>query len=127
MNKKSTSRSRSAKLLTDSQISQLHALGIRENTSHNDLAWEEQYEAAKAFYAENGHLHIPKAYIGVNGKGVGRWLQTQRRNRKENRLSNAQIRLLDQIGMVWVSPRATTGTVAEINRHDGARGESMTN
>lgn len=71
MNKKSTSRSRSAKLLTDSQISQLHALGIRENTSHNDLAWEEQYAAVKAFYAENGHLHIPKSYVGVNGKGAG--------------------------------------------------------
>lgn len=127
MNKKPTGRSKSVKLLTDSQIGKLHVLGIRENTSHNDLAWEEQYEAAKAFYAENGHLHIPKVYIGVNGKGVGRWLQTQRRNRRENRLSEAQIRLLDQIGMEWVSPRATTGTVAEINRHDGARGERKAN
>lgn len=127
MNKKPTGRSKSVKLLTDSQIGKPHALGIRENTSHNDLAWEEQYEAAKAFYAESGHLHIPKAYIRVNGKGVGRWLQTQRRNRRENRLSEAQIRLLDQIGMEWVSPRATTGTVAEINRHDGARGERKAN
>ncbi len=58
MNRKPTGRSKSVKLLTDSQISRLHALGIRENTSHNDLAWEEQYAAAEAFYAENGHLHI---------------------------------------------------------------------
>lgn len=64
MNRKPTGRSKSVKLLTDSQIGKLHALGIRENTSHNDLAWEEQYEAAKAFYAENGHLHIPKAILG---------------------------------------------------------------
>ncbi len=100
MNQKTTSRSKSAKRLTDSQIQKLHLLGIRENTSHNDLAWEEQYVAAKAFYAENGHLRIPKTYVGVNGKGVGRWLQTQRRNKRENRLSDEQIKLLEQIGMV---------------------------
>ena len=101
MNGKPTGRAKTVKKLTDEQTKKLKSLGIRENTTRNDLAWEEQYRAAKSFYQANGHLLIPKTYVSESGKSVGRWIQTQRTNRKQGKLTGKQVMLLDEIGMVW--------------------------
>lgn len=101
MNGKPTGRAKTVK--------KLKSLGIRENTSRNDLAWEEQYRAAQSFYQNNGHLLIPKTYVSESGKSVGRWIQTQRTNRKQGKLTEKQVGLLNAIGMVWsvVTPHTT--------------------
>ena len=101
MNGKPTGRAKTVKKLTDEQTKKLKSLGIRENTTRNDLAWEEQYRAAQRFYQNNGHLLIPKTYVSESGKSVGRWIQAQRANRKQDKLTDKQVRLLDEIGMVW--------------------------
>ena len=101
MNGKPTGRAKTIKRLTDEQIKKLKSLGIRENTTRNDLAWEEQYRAAQSFYQNNGHLLIPKTYVSGSGKSVGRWIQSQRANRKQGKLTEKQVRMLDEIGMVW--------------------------
>ncbi len=109
MNGKPTGRAKTVKRLTEEQIKKLKSLGIRENTSRNDLAWEEQYRAAQSFYQSNGHLLIPKTYVSESGKSVGRWIQTQRTNRKQGKLTEKQVGLLNAIGMVWsvVTPHTT--------------------
>ena len=101
MNQKATGRTKSAKPLTDEQIKKLKALGIRENHSRNDAAWEEQYEAAKAFFEVNGHLSVPSDYVSKSGKSVSRWLTAQRKACKEGKLSERQIDRLNEIGIVW--------------------------
>ena len=101
MNGKPTRRTKSVKSLTEAQIKKLKLLGIRENVSRNDLAWEEQYTAAKAFFERNGHLLIPKTYVSDSGKSLGRWVLAQRANRKQGKLTDKQVRMLDEIGMVW--------------------------
>lgn len=88
-------------ILTEDRVKKLKSLGIRENVSRNDLAWEEQYTAAKVFFEKNGHLLIPKTYVSDSGKSVGRWILTQRTNRKQGKLTDRQVRMLDDIGMVW--------------------------
>ena len=95
------------KSLTSEQIQKLKSLGIRENTSRNDLAWEEQYRAAKAFYDAHGHLTVPKSYIGENGKNISKWLQIQRDYRKQGKLSEEKTRLLEAIGMTWSTVAGT--------------------
>ena len=109
MNGKPTGRAKTVKRLTDEQVKKLKSLGIRENTSRNDLAWEEQYRAAQSFYQNNGHLLIPKTYVSESGKSVGRWIQSQRANRKQGKLTDKQVGMLDEIGMVW-SVTAQTAT-----------------
>ena len=101
MNKKATGRSKSVKLLTEGQVKKLKSLGIKENTSHNDIAWEEQYEAARQYYVQNGNLIVKKDYVSPNGKGLGRWLQTQRKYKSENKLSPEKIERLDALRIVW--------------------------
>ena len=101
MNKKATGRSKSVKLLTESQVEKLMSLGIKENTSHNDIAWEEQYEAARQYYVQNGNLLVKKDYVSPSGKNLGRWLQTQRKYKKENKLSPEKTARLDALRIVW--------------------------
>ncbi len=65
-------------------------------------SWETMYLEAKRYYEENGNLLVPATYIGKSGLGLGRWIRTQRiAGLKNNSLSNQQIQLLDNIGMVW--------------------------
>ena len=72
---------------------------------HNALTgtWEQYYQAASAFYAQNGHLRVPKKYVS-NGLCLGSWITTQRlvrSGRQAGRLTEEQIARLDSIGMVW--------------------------
>lgn len=101
LNGKVVGKNGTAKLLTAEQVKRLESLGIRRNVSRNDILWEQQYEEAKAFYLEYGHLTVPKNYIGSNGKNLGTWVMRQRRNRRLGILKEKQIELLDEIGMVW--------------------------
>ncbi len=72
---------------------------------HNSLTgtWEQYYQAASAFYAEHGHLRVPKKYVS-NGLCLGSWITTQRlvrSGRQAGRLTPEQIAKLDSVGMVW--------------------------
>lgn len=115
LNRRPTGRSKAIKPLNDGQIQKLRALGIRESTSRNESAWEEQYHAAKAFYEQNGHLTIPSSYVSDSGKQVARWLTAQRKHRKEGKLSEEQIEKLNRIGIVWSGEDARQGTFQRTN------------
>lgn len=89
------------KTLTEEQIAKLATLGIRHGAGRRDRSWNDQYEEVRTFYQENGHLSIPKRYVGKSGRNIGIWLQRQRTNRKQGRLRDEQVALLDAIGMKW--------------------------
>ena len=101
MSKQATENSKNIKPLTDSQIEKLKSLGIKESASRNDIAWEEQYEAARQYYIQNGNLFVKKDYVNPNGKNLSRWLQAQRKRKKENKLSPEKIKRLDALRIVW--------------------------
>lgn len=98
LNGKPTGRNRTVKKLTEEQIKKLGSVGIKANTSRGDSAWEEQYAEAKRFYETHGHLTVPKGYVGQNGKSLGRWLQLQRTNSKQHKLSAERMVRLNEIG-----------------------------
>lgn len=66
-----------------------------------DAQWNEYYNLAAKYYSENGNLLIPLKYITTDKIKLGYWIGTQRRNYKENKLSEEKINLLEKIGMVW--------------------------
>ena len=100
-NEKPTGRSKTVKPLEREQCARIEALGIKKNVSRNDLAWEEQYLEAKAYYEENGDLSVSKRYVSPSGKNIGVWVQRQRLLRRDGKLKAEQIAKLDAIGMVW--------------------------
>ncbi len=100
-NGKPTGRNKTVKPLTKEQCARIEALGIKKNVSRNDLAWEEQYLEAKAYYEENGDLAMSKRYVSPSGKNLGVWVQRQRLLCRDGKLKAEQIAKLDAIGMAW--------------------------
>jgi len=68
--------------------------------SKNDYQWKQNFQAAERYYREHGNLDVPAAYV-EDGVTLGRWLSVQRRAKKEGRLSEGQVRRLEQLGIVW--------------------------
>lgn len=109
-NGKPTGRNKTVKPLTKEQCARIEALGIKKNVSRNDLAWEEQYLEAKAYYEENGDLAMSKRYVSPSGKNLGVWVQRQRLLRRDGKLKAEQIAKLDAIGMAWETKERKAGT-----------------
>lgn len=69
--------------------------------------WLENYELAKEYYLEYGHLVIPRTYSAKkNDKkyNVGKWLETQQRvylEKKPGNINAQQIAMLEEIKMIW--------------------------
>jgi hypothetical protein len=87
--------------LAKEKIEKLDMLGIRWNPEKD--RWEEYYQAAKMFYEQIGNLDIPGSYC-VDGLQLGRWISVQRQaynGREDCNLDDAQIRRLEEIGMLW--------------------------
>ena len=95
---------RKGKKLTDEQITRLEAIGMEwgnRNHSKWSAAWEASYQDAKTYFEAHGDLKVPDGYKGASGKSISIWVQRQRTLRRDGKLSEEQIRLLDEIGMVW--------------------------
>lgn len=65
-------------------------------------SWEFYYEYALQYYEQHLNLLVPISYE-IDGVKLGNWIANQRRNRKanNNKISEYQIELLDNIDMVW--------------------------
>lgn len=68
--------------------------------------WWEGYGAAVAFHTRNGHLNVHVDHTTDEGYPLGRWVHTQRSNRRRKLLAAARVDALDQLGIRW-DPRAT--------------------
>lgn len=99
-----TRRGRAGGHLTPQQIERLDSIGmIWDNPL--EIAWERNFDAAKAYYEQYGNLRIPATYCAPGGIKLGAWLANTRAARREGKrqsLLNAErIERLDAIGMVW--------------------------
>ncbi|MCI8513978.1 MAG: hypothetical protein HFI93_05025 [Lachnospiraceae bacterium] len=71
-------------------------------------SWDLMYDQAKRYYEACGNLDISSRYRTEDGYSLGNWVFVQRNVRRgvvAGRLSEEQIRKLDEIGMVWESVR----------------------
>lgn len=85
--------------LTDDQITALDSIGMIWGVSEHDKA--RRIAAVEEFYAEHGHLDVPRAHIATNGFKFGEWLMWRRHYRRKGELSDDEIAYLDRYGMVW--------------------------
>lgn len=66
--------------------------------------WDVNYDAARAYYHQYGHLNVPAAYRTENGIQLGAWIGSQRRlyqSAYRGSLTEDRIARLNGIGMVW--------------------------
>ena len=62
--------------------------------------WLDKYEIAKQYYEENHNLLVPDKFI-YKDINLGNWIYWQRKNYKDNKLSQDKVDLLNNIDMVW--------------------------
>lgn len=77
---------------------------IKDISQKSRTNWKRNYQLAKEYYSENGHLLIPLDYkVVYNDKlvSLGTWISDQRNCYKHNKLEEWQIILLDNINMIW--------------------------
>ncbi|KAL9186034.1 hypothetical protein ACHAXT_005272 [Thalassiosira profunda] len=66
-----------------------------------DVKWDAKYDLLVQFKTEHGHLHVPESYDA----SLSSWIKIQRQKRKgtarNNRITDRQIRRLDELGFQW--------------------------
>lgn len=94
-------------ILTDGQIEQLNAIGMRWQTAR-EAAWEKFYAAAKAYYYERGDLLVSVKENNYHGVALGKWIAQLRSYKKSGEgcvyLTPERVAKLEEIGMVWDVP-----------------------
>ena len=86
--------------LTDEQIRRLESIGIDWRNS-DEIAWEKRYNAVKCYFDSHGNIDIPCDLVLSDGKKLGNWIKIQRKKYREKVLTGEQVKMLDEIGMVW--------------------------
>lgn len=73
-------------------------------------SWDVMYQEAKKYYEEHGELLPTLSYVTEDGYALGRWIGTQRLNRRRGAvgLTRERIEALDRIGMDWLSAEDRT-------------------
>ncbi len=69
-------------------------------------SWDIYYSHAKSYFEENGNLEIPARYVTADGYALGKWMFNQKGIRNGTivgKLTEEQIKKLDELGMVWES------------------------
>ena len=90
--------------LTQEQIEQLNAIGMRWKTK-SELAWDAGYDHAKAYYSEHGSADVPLNYICDDGYKLGQWLSKCREKYAKHTLTDSQIQKLENIKIIWNKSR----------------------
>ena len=99
--------------LTNSQIELLENIEMKWDQLNEK--WNRYYELARKYYEHYGNLDIPikfKTINGIdydeNGVALGIWISTQRqayKGKSNSRLTNSQVELLENIGMIFISEK----------------------
>ncbi|MGY3341103.1 hypothetical protein ACVW0K_007296 [Streptomyces filamentosus] len=81
--------------LAADRVAALERLGIVWDPS--DARWMALYQRAADWYARHGELDVPVS----RDKQLANWLVHQRQYRRDGKLAEHRIDLLDKIGMIW--------------------------
>ena len=79
----------------------LDAIGFTWSGEVADLKWREMYERLEQYYAKHGNADIPDRW--KEDPNLAKWVQNQRKRRKNNRINITEIQLLNDLGFTWES------------------------
>ena len=86
-------------IISEEKIALLDKIGMIWSVYEYD--WMRMYDQAVQYYRENGNLLVPNNYKTKNNISLGSWIGKQRKDYRENKISDKEVNLLNQIGMVW--------------------------
>jgi superfamily II DNA or RNA helicase len=86
-------------LLSTDEIAKLESLPDW-SWNPNDGQWESSFELLCEFQRINGHVN-PTKDDQIAGFNIGVWAGSQRQKKRNNQLSEAQIKMLGSLGFLW--------------------------
>ena len=87
-------------LLQAEREAMLNELGVPlEGGAIWNAKWRERYDQLKQYHTEHGNSDVPNRSEG--DRQLSSWVLNQRAQRKNDALTDEQIRLLDEIGFTW--------------------------
>ena len=99
--------------ITEEQIRLLEEINF--NIKYNEESWKNKYNLAKKYYEYYGNLKIPQRFKTINGIdydedgiALGMWIAIQKQaynGKGKFKITKEQIRLLEEIGIVWVTSK----------------------
>ena len=88
--------------LSTEQIKKLEDIGMVWDASINkEEIWNKWYKLVVEYRNEYGNLLVPWNYQTKSGEKLGQWISHMRQAYKNGDLSQAQVEMLNAIGMVW--------------------------
>lgn len=84
--------------LSEDKIRRLNEIGFDWDPLGSQ--WEERFSELVSYKTKHNDTNVPQKWPS----GLGRWIDTQRQNRKKGRLSKEKIQRLDEIGFEWRKP-----------------------
>ena len=84
--------------MTAEEINKYERLGMVWDM--REYEWERKYNLCMSYYEEHGDLNITKPYI-VDGINLYFFISTERRRRREGKVTPEQIEKLEAIGFEW--------------------------
>ncbi len=84
---------------TQSRIDRLDAIGMVWDA--RESIWQHKYRALQKYADCFGNVLVPQSYITPEGEKLGIWLNRNRMDLKEGKLSKEKKELLEQLGMIW--------------------------
>ena len=101
--------------ITEEQIRLLEEIGMDFNVKDNKETWMSNYNLVKKYYNHYGNLKMPQNFKTTNGinydeNGIAleRWIRTQKQaynGKGSSKITEEQIRLLEDIGIVWFTSK----------------------
>jgi len=88
------------KLATDRK-QKLDAIGFSWSGEITDRRWDEMYELLKIYHTTHGDADVPHRW--KDNHKLAAWVSAQRQRRKQGKLSDEEVRLLDKLGLTWKS------------------------
>lgn len=92
--------------LSEEEISRMNEIGMIWDKP--DEIWNSYYELAKKHFEEKGNLNLKSRFKTINGidedpngLNLGGWLQRQKTDYVNKRLSPIRIKKLEDIGIIW--------------------------
>ena len=74
---------------------------INQQTFKIRMSFDEWFPVAQKYYQEHKNLLVPLDYETKDGKKLGKWIASKRKDYANNLLSLEKTKALDSIGMVW--------------------------
>lgn len=91
---------KTSRMMSAERRENLHSIGIEQYLDTFGNAFYKALMEVKQFYAEHGHVHLPKTMIGTSGTNLSAWVRIQRNRYRNGTLKSEYLQMIQEADMM---------------------------